>query len=58
VKDVAALLRTVGISYGIRGNGTLLYIKRREDLRKFAVIGFLEGAKAVRGRHKGREKNT
>jgi hypothetical protein len=57
VKDVAALLRAVGISYGIRGNGTLLYIKRREDLRKFAEIGFLEGAKAVRGRHKGREKN-
>jgi hypothetical protein len=57
VKDVAALLRAVGISYGIRGNGTLLYIKRKEDLRKFAEIGFLEGAKAVRGRHKGREKN-
>ncbi|AKT34467.1 16S rRNA intron-encoded homing endonuclease [Pyrobaculum sp. WP30] len=57
VKNVAALLRVVGISYGIRGNGTLLYIKRREDLRKFAEIGFLEGAKAVRGRHKGREKN-
>jgi hypothetical protein len=57
VKDVAALLRAVGISYGIRVNGTLLYIKRREDLRKFAEIGFLEGAKAVRGRHKGREKN-
>jgi hypothetical protein len=57
VKDVAALLRAVGISYGIRGNGTLLYIRRREDLRKFAEIGFLEGAKAVRGRHKGREKN-
>jgi len=57
IEDVGALLRAVGISYGIRGNGTLLYIKRREDLRKFAEIGFLEGAKAVRGRHRGREKN-
>ena len=54
---LAAPLRAVGISYGIRGNGTLLYIKRREDLRKLAEIEFLEGAKAVRGRHKEREKN-
>ncbi|MCU7788792.1 hypothetical protein ODS41_12800 [Pyrobaculum sp. 3827-6] len=57
LNQVSNLLRQVlGEEPGRRG--TLLYLRRRDLIYKFAQsIGFLPGAKAVRGRHAGVEKN-
>ncbi|MEM3610298.1 MAG: LAGLIDADG family homing endonuclease [Candidatus Anstonellales archaeon] len=51
------LLDKVNIEAKVRGRG-LIYIRKRSEIAKFAKeIGFIKGVKAVRGKHKGIEKN-
>ena len=56
--QILKLLEVVlGKRPGVRGNG-LIFIKEKEMIRKFRdSVGFLPGSRAVRGKHKGLEKN-
>ncbi|RFA93063.1 hypothetical protein [Pyrobaculum aerophilum] len=57
LSQIADLLEQVlGERPGVRKG--IVYLRRKGLIRKFAeIIGFLPGAKAVRGKHKGIEKN-
>ena len=56
-KQFLELLYKVNIEAKVRGRG-LIYIRKRSEIVKFAKeIGFIEDVKAVRGKHKGTEKN-
>lgn len=56
-KQILQLLDKINIKASVRGYG-LIYIRRREEIEKFAKeIRFIDGVKAVRGKHKGIEKN-
>jgi hypothetical protein len=47
----------IGIEAKIRGT-SLVYIRKRPEIKKFQEkVGFIKGVKAVRGVHKGIEKN-
>ena len=55
--QVLIMLGNLGIKAKIRGE-SLLYIKKRSEMLKYSkLIGFVNGAKSVRGSHKGAEKN-
>lgn len=51
------LIERTGIEARVRGE-SLIYIRKRSEMDKFRkMIGFVQGAKSVRGTHRGTEKN-
>jgi hypothetical protein len=56
-KQALDMIKSLGIVVKVRGE-SLLYIKKRSEMIKFRnLIGFVDGAKSVRGSHKGTQKN-
>ena len=56
-RQVLDMINRLGIKTGVRGK-SLIYIRKRSEMLKFRdLIGFVHGAKSVRGFHKGEEKN-
>lgn len=56
-EQIMKLIRLVKIEAKKRGRG-LIYIRKRSEIKKFAKeIRFIDGVRAVRGKHKGVEKN-
>lgn len=55
--QVVEMFKKLGIEAKIRGT-SLIFIKKRSEIKKFQEkVGFVKGVKAVRGKHKGIEKN-